>query len=187
LREGHVAPVAELLDEGADVRIVPPRTWPQFLGDHVAYRHAALAAYVSAEDRRLVEQLARANRRAEAAALCLLHGDCGAHNFLFERRRAHLGRLRAVIDPAPLVGHPIFDLAFAFVSWPHGLEPEAILPAAEALRDAGRWRPNGELRRVLWEEVLIALYMRMATSLVHHLRDLPAYLEAWPRWRALVS
>ena len=61
------------------------------------------------------------------------------------------------------------------------------MPTAEALRSAGRWQPNGELRRVLWEEVLIALYMRMATCLVHHPHDLPAYLAAWPRWRALAT
>lgn len=194
IRQGVVGPVAELLAEGCAAGVGTTgqetplsRTWPQFLGDHVAYRDAALAPYVPEADRQWVGQIARADRRIEDAPLCLIHGDSGAHNFLFERRGSGVGRLCAVIDPDPLVGYPIFDLAFAFVSWPNGLDPEAILPAAKALLDAGRWRPNGALRRVLWEEVAIALYMRLATCLFHHPEDLQAYLEAWPRWRALAT
>jgi hypothetical protein len=199
---GRVAPLSELLEATAEASDAGPgsrgsgtpsrtvRTWTRFLGDHVAYRHASLAVYVSDEDRRLVERLARAERRTERAPLCLIHGDCGAHNFLFGQgsgRAGHVGPLNAVIDPYPLVGYPIYDLAFAFVSWPNGFDPEAILLAADALRGSGRWRPNGEPQQLLWEQVLIALYMRMATCLVHHPRDLPAYLAAWPRWRALAA
>jgi len=148
--------------------------WTTFLGDHVSYRHAALAEFVSEEDRALVERLARDPRREEAAPHCLIHGDCGAHNFLFERRGEGIGGLIAMIDPYPLIGYSIYDLAFAFVSWPNGLEPETILPAAEALKASGRWRPNGDMHRVVCEEVLIALYMRMGTCLVYHPNDLPA-------------
>jgi hypothetical protein len=167
-----------------------PVAWTDFLGDHVSYRHECLAEHLPGEDLTVAERLAREPRRTESSPLSLIHGDCGAHNFLFRpgSSRAELvGPLNAVIDPYPIVGYPIYDLAFAFVSWPNGLEPEAILPAAQALRDAGRWQPNGDLRRTLWEEVLIALYMRMGTCMVHHPKDLPAYLAAWPRWRALVA
>jgi hypothetical protein len=187
--EAHATGAADVQPPAGGVSM----RWPQFLGDHVAYRHAALAPFVPEGDRRFVEQLARAERRAEAGPLSLLHGDCGAHNFLFEPGRAdeggqaRVGRLLAAIDPDPLLGYPIYDLAFAFVSWPNGLHPEAIVPAAQALRAAGRWRPGGELQQVLWEEVLVALYMRTATCLVHHPQDLPAYLEAWPRWRAMLA
>lgn len=48
-------------------------------------------------------------------------------------------------------------------------------------------RTYGDVRQTLWEEVLIALYMRLGTCLVHHLKDLPAYLEAWSRWRERVG
>jgi hypothetical protein len=191
-----VAPVAELLreaDERDGARPTPglsgrrKLSWPRFLGDHVAYRHDRLSRHLPANDRRWVERLARAPRRTEQAPFSLLHADCGAHNFLFQQRPGHVGPLRAVLDPYPLVGYPIFDLAFAFVSWPNGLEPEAILPAAEALRASGRWQPNGDPRGILWEEVLIALYNRMGTCLVHHPRDLPAYLAGWSRWRRLAA
>lgn len=167
-----------------------PTGWPEFLGEHVSYRHERLAEHLPGEDLGTAERLAREPRRAESAPLYLLHGDCGAHNFLFRPGvggGSGVGNLAAVIDPYPLAGYPIYDLAFAFVSWPNGLEPEDVLPAAEALRDSGRWRPNGDLRCILWEEVLIALYLRMGTCLVHHAQDLPSYLEAWPRWRALAT
>ncbi|HEV2125298.1 MAG TPA: phosphotransferase [Chloroflexota bacterium] len=201
-RQDKIAPVAELLepaDEGAGSPPISEKTsesgttnrtnlaWPQFLGEHVAYRHKRLGSYLPAEDLRLVEHLARAPRRTEQTPLSLLHGDCGAHNFLFQQQSGHPGPLHAVLDPYPLVGYPIFDLAFAFVSWPNDLDLEAILPAAEALRASSRWLPNGDPRRILCEEVLIALYKRMGTCMVHHPRDLPAYLAAWPRWRRLAA
>ena len=192
--------VAELLaasgdsDQGTDASTGAPRGapvgWPEFLGEHVAYRHERLAEHLPGEDLRIAERLAREPRRAESGPLQLIHGDCGAHNFLFDHGRGSdgsVGDLAAVIDPYPIAGYPIYDLAFAFVSWPNGLDPAALLPAAEALRESGRWRPNGDPRRILWEEVLIALYMRMGTCLAHHPKDLPAYLEAWPRWRALAT
>jgi hypothetical protein len=208
-----IATLAELIERAGKCGGAPEaagqndnaaRTWPAFLGDHVAYRHERLSAYLPAADLRLVERLARAPRRAEQSPSYVLHGDCGAHNFLFQHRPVQtgarataqaaaqartrrLGPLAAVIDPYPLVGPPIRDLVFAFVSWPNGLEAEAIFPAAEALRASGRWQPNGDPHAILCEEVLIALYMRMGTCLVHHPADLPAYLTAWPRWRALVT
>jgi hypothetical protein len=184
-RVGWVAELPDGAEDGGRL------TWPEFLGERMSHRHALLAGYLPEEDGQLVERLARAAHRREEGPLYLLHGDCGAHNFLFEPSSGgeptEVGPLAAVIDPDPMVGYPVFDLAFAFVSWPNGLEPEAILPAAEALLAAGRWRPRSDWRRILWEEVAIALYMRMGTCLMHHPRDLPAYLESWKRWRGMVD
>jgi Ser/Thr protein kinase RdoA (MazF antagonist) len=165
---------------------VEDEDWCETLGSRVAERREFLAPHVAAGDQLVVERLARSERRREDAPLYLLHGDCGAHNFLFEAERHAPGRLRAVIDPWPMAGYPIYDLAFAFVSWPHRLELEDILPAAEALRASGRWRPRGDLQQTLWEEIVIALYNRLGTCKYHHPHDLPRYLEAWPRWLRLV-
>ena len=41
--------------------------------------------------------------------------------------------------------------------------------------------------QALSEEVTITLYLRMGTCLMHHPRDLPAYLEAWDRWKRMVA
>ncbi|HET7769381.1 MAG TPA: phosphotransferase, partial [Chloroflexota bacterium] len=58
--------------------------WCETLGGRVTDRHEYLKPHVSAEERQLVERLGRSERRREDAPLYLLHGDCGAHNFLFE-------------------------------------------------------------------------------------------------------
>jgi hypothetical protein len=189
---GELAPWLEHRDgpdgdgPAAPKESVPVR-WQLFLERLLSHRHELLAPHTTKEDRALVERLARSDHRGEEAPLYLLHGDCGAHNFLFERHGDTPGKLRAAIDPFPVVGYPILDLAYAFVSWPNGLDPEHIVPAAEALREFGRWRPNGEWRQVLYEVVALMLYMRMGTCLMHHPRDLPAYLEAWQRWRTMVG
>jgi hypothetical protein len=38
----------------------------------------------------------------------------------------------------------------------------------------------------LIEEVVIALYARVGTSLVWHPADVPTYLEAWTHWTDLL-
>ena len=70
-----------------------------------------------------MQSLAVAALRRGDWPLYLLHGDAGAHNLVFRD-----GRLVAVIDPLPTVGEPIFDLTFAFVSWPGDLTMDTILP-----------------------------------------------------------
>ena len=169
----------------ADSASVEDGDWSNVLGNRVAERHEFLAPHVRAKDQQLAEALARSSRRLEDAPLHLLHGDCGAHNFLFAAGPRGPGQLRAVIDPYPVAGYPIYDLAFAFVSWPHRLDPADILPAAEALTASGRWKPGGDLRQTLWEEVVIALYKRLGTCKWHHPHDLPHYLAAWSRWLTL--
>jgi aminoglycoside phosphotransferase (APT) family kinase protein len=130
----------------------------------------------------LAQRVAGAPRRRGEGPLYLLHGDCGANNLVFRE-----GRLAAVIDPHPAVGEPIFDLAYAFVSWPGDLTLDTILPAAEALERAGRWRPPpGERHRLLIEEVVLALYVRLGTFAVWRRADVPAYVAAWAHWTDLL-
>lgn len=158
------------------------RTWQAFLATEVSYRHALVRPHLPSGAGALVDDLVAAPRRRGEGPLSLLHGDCGAHNLLFRE-----GRLVAALDPRPALGEPIFDLAFAFVSWPDHLTLDTILPAAELLERAGRWRPAASARRcVLSEEVVIALYSRIGTCLVHHPSDLPAYLQSWGYWMALL-
>ncbi|MGH2350126.1 MAG: aminoglycoside phosphotransferase family protein [Chloroflexota bacterium] len=158
------------------------RTWQQFLGRGLAGRHDQVRAHLPRGASALVRRLAAAPHRRGEGPLHLLHGDCGAHNFVFQE-----GRLSAVIDPLPVAGEPVFELAFAFASWPGDLTLDAILPAAEALERAGRWRPPPRARRrVVIEEVVIALYSRVGTFVVNRPADVPAYLEAWAHWTDLL-
>jgi hypothetical protein len=140
-------------------------TFPTASGD----RFCALFAFA---------ELAALSRRRGPGPLALLHGDCGAHNFVTRG-----GSLAAVIDPRPVAGEPIWDLAMAFVSWPGALTLDTILPAAESLERAGLWHPApGTRHRVLVEEVLIALYAWIGVAGKHILEELPAYVAAWSEW-----
>jgi hypothetical protein len=159
------------------------RSWQRFLGGVLYGRHDQVHAHLPSDAAALVKDLAASPDRHGDGPLYLMHGDCGAHNFVFRD-----GSLVAVIDPAPMVGQPIFELAFAFASWPADLTLDAIVPAAEALERAGRWHPPPRARRrVLIEEVLIAMYSRVGTFVVNRPGDVPAYLDAWTRWTDLLT
>jgi hypothetical protein len=159
------------------------RTWQQFLGAVLYGRHDQVHAHLPSDAAALVKDLAASPHRHADGPLYLMHGDCGAHNFVFRD-----GRLVAVIDPAPMVGEPIFELAFAFASWPADLTLDAIMPAAEVLERSGRWHPPPRARRrALVEEVLISLYSRVGTFVVNRPDDVPAYLDAWTRWTGLLT
>jgi len=123
------------------------------------------------EDYELVLALAR--RKQEFNRQALLHGDCGVHNFVFDRQQ-----FVGVIDPYPVVGEPIFDLIYAYCSSPDQLDAETISAALD--------RCNPALLGVydLNAEVLIGLYSRIATCLIHHPADLDEYMAAWKVWKA---
>ncbi|HEX2033711.1 MAG TPA: phosphotransferase [Chloroflexota bacterium] len=161
---------------------VRSHTWQAFLARGLASRDDPVRPHLPPGTAALVQHLASAPWRRSGAPPHLLHGDCGAHNLLFLE-----GHLTAVIDPLPAVGEPIFDLAFAFVSWPGDLTLDAILPAAQALESAGRWcPPPRERHRLLIEEVLLALYVRLGTFAVWRRKDIPTYVAAWAHWTDLL-
>lgn len=156
--------------------------WQDFVAAYLSHRHEAVRPHLPAGAEALVRTLASLPHRRGSGPLALLHGDCGAHNFVFRA-----GHLAAVIDPRPVAGEPIWDLAAAFVSWPGDLTPETVLPAADALERAGRWRPQPEDRlRVLLEEVLIALYAWTGVCVRYLPDDVPHYVDAWNGWAGLL-
>lgn len=158
-------------------------SWQQFLAGVLRGRHDQVHAHLPSDAAALVKELAASPHRHVDGPLFLMHGDCGAHNFVFRD-----GRLVGVIDPAPMVGQPVFELAFAFASWPADLTLDAIMPAAEALERAGRWHPPRHARqRALIEEVLIAMYSRTGTFIVNRPSDVPAYIDAWTHWVGLLA
>jgi Ser/Thr protein kinase RdoA (MazF antagonist) len=62
------------------------------------------------EDVELVQGLAATSlRRCDEASRSLVHGDVSPYNFVFRGRS-----LAGVLDAAPVVGGPLFDLVTAF-------------------------------------------------------------------------
>ena len=130
------------------------------------------------EDFELVQDLAAASlQRGDEASRYLVHGDCGPYNVVF-RGRTFAG----VLDAAPVVGEPLFDLATAFTAWPGDFRLEALRPALRALET---WRPRSE--RALVEDVLVVLYGQMVACLIFHPADFSHYLDAWTDWKGLLS
>lgn len=108
---------------------------------------------------------------------CLLHGDAGPHNFLFDGTT-----LTAVIDPLGYAGQPIYDLARAFAAWPGDFTIETLLPAANALHS---WRQTS--RRALVGAVIPPLFGQVTACLWHHPHDIEQYQNAWAYWTTLLA
>ena len=159
------------------------RTWQEYIEMYLWHRHAAVRPHLPKGAEALVLELAASPRRRGEGPLALVHGDCGGHNFVFRE-----GVLAGVIDPRPVAGEPVWDLAMAFVSWPGDLTLETVMPAAEALERAGRWSPAaGAREEVLIEEVLIAMYAWIGIVAKHMPEELPEYVAAWGRWEELLQ
>ncbi|MBM7583693.1 hypothetical protein JOC86_000230 [Bacillus pakistanensis] len=67
-----------------------------------------------------------------------------------------------------------------FVPSPNELTKETIdsvIPAMKVGAYSGR---------VLYEEILIVLFMRLATCLRHHPEDFEEYIHAWSYWKRMI-
>ncbi|MFC4100921.1 phosphotransferase family protein [Paenibacillus xanthanilyticus] len=151
-------------------------SWQDYLIAEIEDTRKRSGTLFTAAEHRMIATLAEKKERA-SDPFCLLHGDFGVHNFIFDD-----GELVGVIDPIPLVGQPVYELAFAFCSSPDDLEPDVI---ASIVRQKD-WPFTRNLNAV-YEDVLIALYNRIVTCTVHHPRDLSAYMEAWKEWKLFVN
>ena len=87
-----------------------------------------------------------------------------------------------MIDPTPVLGEHLYDLIYASCSSPDNLTRETIDSAVSHL--VFRGKKSGQ---ILYEEVLIGLYLRLATCIRHHPNDLEDYLKAWNYWKDIVK
>ncbi|WP_341201317.1 aminoglycoside phosphotransferase family protein [Planomicrobium okeanokoites] len=149
----------------------PSASWRDFLRNEVSYAQQSIGSLLGPSDHQLVAGLVeKVDVKTEAY---LLHGDCGFHNFIFNE-----GQLTGVIDPAPVIGAPAYDLVYAFCSTPEDLTKETFDYAARFLRV----RPSAN-----YDLVLIGLYLRIALCGKHHPEDLALYLKAWSEWLKIVK
>ncbi|WP_177186722.1 phosphotransferase [Paenibacillus sp. CF384] len=150
--------------------------WDDHTLDGLDFAKNEIGSLLPAADYELVHAIARKLLvRREGRTLYALHGDCGVHNFVFRDEQ-----LVGVIDPTPMAGPLLYDFVFAFVSSPDDLTMDTLLPAFELLDHEPL-----EREELVWE-VVVGLYYRIGVCLLHHPHDLPAYMEAWNYWKALV-
>lgn len=154
----------------------PLRSWQEFHTISIDYARINIGDSLADEDFDFVQSLVK-NRFGDSndkglGGRYLLHGDAGAHNFVY-----HESRLIGVIDPDPMVGPLVYDLVYAFCSTPDDLTFDTLFAAYEHL-EQGRVD-----RQSLIDEATIQLYCRVGLSKKHHPNDLPEYLKAWNSWR----
>ncbi|KAB2334515.1 phosphotransferase [Cytobacillus depressus] len=153
-------------------------SWQSFLLDRMMEANKILGPYLEKDDYPFMLNLVKSSKmNSTDKEPFLLHGDCGVHNFIFNN-----GQLSGVIDPTPVIGDPLYDLIYAFCSSPDDLTKETIISAASHLRI------NESIsERLLYEEVLIGLFLRIATCIRHHPRDLDGYLKEWNYWKDIIK
>lgn len=154
----------------------PVESWREFLLQRVDGAREILLSTLGEGDIEMILDILQQPDRYEALNVpYIIHGDCGIHNFIHSN-----GKLTGVIDPTPILGDPLYDLIYAFCSSPENLTIETIHSAASKLVIGKR------SETFLHEEVLIGLFLRIATCVKHHPVDLEKYLFAWKYWKDVV-
>lgn len=153
----------------------PCQTWRDYIDRGVEEARINVGSLLAVEDYNKVKRLVQNISKGAGDEAFLLHGDCGVHNFIFDK-----SELVGVIDPSPILGPVMYDFIYAFCSSPDDLNLDTLHAAAAFLN-------NGPLDTAsLVEAVAIELYCRIGISLKHHPHDLADYLEAWNYWKELI-
>ncbi|MGZ9869916.1 phosphotransferase [Priestia endophytica] len=133
-----------------------------------------LDSYLGEEEFNFILKLVKSEKRnILSKESSLLYGDCGIHNFIFDD-----GKLKGVIDPTPVIGNPLYDLIYAFCSSPDDLTKETLDSVVSHLTIN-----NSRIHEVLYEELLIGLYLRLKSCIKHHPDDFNNYIRAWFYWK----
>ena len=154
----------------------PADSWQDFLSDEINEAQKWTGSRMDEADHQLVAELVGKVGNYDESHF-LLHGDCGFHNFIFNEQH-----LAGVIDPAPVIGDPVYDLVYAFCSSADDLSQKTFDQAISFMK-VGQEKACS----VLYEKLLIGLYLRIASCSKHHPEDLPRYLEAWSRWLEIMD
>lgn len=153
-------------------------SWQGFLLNEIFEANKILESHLERDEYNFVlnvfENLKKNNTEREPF---LLHGDCGVHNFIFND-----GQLSGVIDPTPVIGDPHYDLIYAYCSSPDDLTKETIDSVVGHLEIK-----RGKYNSILYEEVIIGLYLRLGTCIKHHPNDFEEYLKAWYYWKDVIK
>ncbi|SDO76106.1 Phosphotransferase enzyme family protein [Paenibacillus sp. yr247] len=150
---------------------------PKRVAHDINYSQSIIGSHLNEEDHNLVKDIhMRRVERVSPNGLYVLHGDFGVHNFLFQN-----GKLHGIIDPIPRLGRLLYDVLYAFCSSPDGLHYPILLSVVEQMDIEPI--DTHELK----EDMIVALYFRIATCLLHHPKDLNQYQNAWNEWKQLIN
>ncbi|WP_226036598.1 phosphotransferase [Aquibacillus saliphilus] len=153
-------------------------SWDSFLLNEIIEANTFLTSHLEKDEYNFILDLFnKTHRENRDIQPYLLHGDCGVHNFIFRH-----GKLTGVIDPTPVIGDPRYDLIYAFCSSPDDLTKETIDSAVSHLRING-----AKINSIVYEDVVIGLYLRLATCIKHHPNDFNRYLKAWFYWKDIIK
>ncbi|WP_248928492.1 phosphotransferase [Paenibacillus hamazuiensis] len=178
---GAKTPLMQKLTRQVISRYVRPESGDHFkhvesrasMEESISYASSVIGANLPPEDHELVAYIMQIHAEVIANEdKYILHGDFGAHNFLFTE-----GKLSGVIDPIPAIGRKRYDLLYAFCSSPDELTMPALIQTVSELETVEEID-----RKVLIGDMLLALYSRLSTCLKYHPKDLIAYLQAWSYW-----
>ncbi|WP_404454900.1 phosphotransferase [Oceanobacillus kapialis] len=152
-------------------------SWHGFLGNEIIEVNKILNSHLAVDEYKFLLNTFRSLKNKDIIREpFLLHGDCGVHNFIFNE-----GQLKGVIDPTPVIGYPLYDLIYAFCSSPDGLTKETIDSAVSHMTI------KSEKNSILYEEVIIGLYLRLGACIKHHPNDFEDYLAAWHYWKKVIK
>lgn len=152
----------------------PVDSWQSFLRSRVEDAHPRLQGVLTEKDSVFIKTILQ--ELEDSSHPYLLHGDCGVHNFIYTD-----GLLSGVIDPTPVYGSPLYDLIYAFCSCPQDLTEETLEGPFKQLSMMEISKSQ------LYKEVLVILYIRIATCIHYHPQDLQEYLIGWKYWREKIE
>lgn len=95
----------------------------------------------------------------------IIHGDFGTHNFIENN-----SKLTGIIDPQSVLGDPLYDILFAFVSNVDILQ-EITLERLDYLLN--------EDKEKIYAMLVIVLYSRISRCLKYHKEDIDIYMNYW--------
>lgn len=153
----------------------PTNTWQAFLTNEVTEASHIIGSRLTVKEHEAVKKLVW--EVCCGMSPYFIHGDLGFHNLIFKETH-----LNGVIDPAPIIGDPLYDLIYAFCSTPEALTRETFDEAASFLQVGNNKEPHQ-----LYGNVLIGLYLRLATCLKHHPNDIEMYVKAWTEWLSILD